>query len=97
MTQHKTIFIDGARITALRQALKITQAELAERCCVTRTQITNLESGLTDGSVHLLYALSICLFTTSDYLIKLSDNPGPLWESRIETIERLVLTNRTQD
>lgn len=93
----KTIFLDGEKVKVLREALGYTQAELAALCCVSRTQITMIEANKTDGSLHMLYALATVLQTTSDYLIGLSNNPGAMWEQRIEKVKKLVLTTRTPD
>lgn len=51
----------GRRIAALRAALGITQAEVAERLGVTRASVANIEGGRQKLYVHQLYALARAL------------------------------------
>lgn len=79
----------GDRVKLLREALDLTQQQLANLCEVTRPQITNIESHKSGATLRLLVTLTTNLRTTSDYLLGLSDNPGAKWEQRIERVKRL--------
>jgi transcriptional regulator with XRE-family HTH domain len=47
----------GQQVKSHRQALKITQDQLAERIGVTRTSVTNIEAGSQKLPLHLLYRI----------------------------------------
>ncbi|HJQ24668.1 MAG TPA: helix-turn-helix transcriptional regulator [Blastocatellia bacterium] len=51
----------GKRIRNRRQQAKITQDELAQRLSVTRTSVTNIESGRQRILVHSLYDIAQAL------------------------------------
>lgn len=48
----------GHQIRVIRQYLNMTQAELAKKSGISRTQITNLELGNTDTSIGTLNAIA---------------------------------------
>lgn len=55
-------------IERLRKKLGITQAELAERCNVTRQTINAIENNKYDPTLHLAFSLAHTLGTTVDEL-----------------------------
>lgn len=64
----------GRLVKFYRQASKVTQDELAERVGVTRTSITNIESGSQKLPLHLLFRICAALnLEAADILPRLSD------------------------
>jgi len=53
----------GRRVRTRREALKITQEELAERIHLTRTSITNVEGGRQKVPLHQLLRIATALDT----------------------------------
>lgn len=54
----------GQKIKALRKAKKLKQVELGQIVGLDGTQISNIETGKTAGSVSALRSISIALDTT---------------------------------
>ena len=48
-------------IRSRRKAMKITQAELADQCGISRTQLVNIENEVSDTSFHRLELLAKAL------------------------------------
>ena len=69
--------IFGQRLLALRKAKGVTQTEIATLLGVTPTQIGDMEHGKTTTSMARLYQLCQYFHVSADYLLGLSDDPGP--------------------
>lgn len=85
----------GDRVTRLREALGLSQEELADKVKTSQKQISKYESGAEPGSEKLML-LAKALNTTSDYLLGLTDYPdrpirgtGDLDTREIEAIQLL--------
>lgn len=50
--------INGDAVKAIREALGITQPELARRCGITQPSLSNIERGERNASPHLTRALA---------------------------------------
>ena len=74
--------IMGKLVRAERERAKLTQDELAQRVGLTRTSISNIESGRQKIQVHMLYALAEALHVSADTLLPLSGLRG------LEAIEK---------
>lgn len=59
----------GMRLRNARNALGITQEELAEMLCVERTHIARMEIGKRVCSVDLLVEMAMVLEVSTDYLL----------------------------
>ncbi len=59
----------GNRISARRKELKLTQAELAERCDITPSHLSDIENGKVNVTVCTLSQLALHLTTSIDYLV----------------------------
>lgn len=70
------------RIARLRRALAISREVLSDMTSISISQIRNIESEKTNMSIQSLSRIAIALECTSDYLIGLSDDPGPKWKDR---------------
>lgn len=64
----------GSRIRKRRQALSLTQAELAGEVGVTHQHISRVEAGDAAPSLELLVALATSLGATTDYLLTGDDS-----------------------
>ena len=51
----------GERVRQARDAAGLTQSDLAERVCLTRTSITNIERARQSVQLHTLYAIAQAL------------------------------------
>ena len=51
----------GERVRQARDAAGLTQSDLAERVCLTRTSITNIERARQSVQLHTLYAIAEAL------------------------------------
>lgn len=60
----------GARIQMIRQALDVTQEDLAKRVGYTRVSIVNIEAGRQRVPVHQLDEIAKALSTTPRNLLK---------------------------
>ncbi len=61
--------IIGKLVRTERERAKLTQDELAHRVGLTRTSISNIESGRQKIQVHTLYALAEALHVSADTLL----------------------------
>lgn len=66
----------GERMRTWRKLLDIRQDALSVKVGVTRTQITNLETGVTEPSIAVLVAIARELKVSTDWLLGLSDVPA---------------------
>lgn len=66
----------GRRVRARRQALQLTQDELAQELDVTRQHISRIENSLVVPSLDLLLRLSRCLGVSTDYLLTGKETPA---------------------
>lgn len=70
--------IFAKRMKARRQECSISQQKLANAIGVQQPAISSYESGLIFPQPQKLVAICLCLQTSADYLIGLSDDPmGP--------------------
>ena len=67
----------GARIAALRKEKGLTQAELAERLCVSYQAVSNWERGESMPDIFKLPALANALGTTADALLNDREEEAP--------------------
>ncbi len=88
------------RLKQRRQALHLSQEQLAERTGVNQPQVSRWELGENDVSGETLAALARALSTTSDWLLGLSNDPqsairyvGDLNETELEVISALRTTS----
>jgi transcriptional regulator with XRE-family HTH domain len=66
----------GSRVRTLRDALKLTQDELARETGVTAQHISRIEGGLNVPSLDLLVKLSRALGVSADYLLTREETPA---------------------
>lgn len=59
----------GTRISARRKELKLTQAELAERCDIIPSHLSDIENGKVNVTICTLSQLAFHLTTSIDYLV----------------------------
>lgn len=59
----------GSRLTALRQAKNVTQADVAEVVHISRAQIANLERGRGEMSMGVLLRLADYYAVSTDYIL----------------------------
>ena len=75
---------DGAfrvdRVKGLREALDLSQADLAERIGVSRETVSGYEQGRFAPGLRALVSLCVVLACSADYLLGLADEPGGIWE-----------------
>ncbi len=74
--------IIGKLVRTERERAKLTQDVLAQRVGLTRTSISNIESGRQKFQVHILYAIAEALHVSADTLLPLSG------ASELEAIEK---------
>lgn len=72
----------GLRIRELRLKEKLKQSELADAIGVARNTLSQYESGDSKMSIPVLMKLSQELYTTTDFLLGLTDNPKSNAENR---------------
>jgi len=73
----------GKRMRELREASKLSQAEIAKLCGSNQTTIAKTETGKTAPSVKLLVWWADHFDVSMDYLCCRTDNPhGALYENR---------------
>jgi phage repressor protein C with HTH and peptisase S24 domain len=65
----------GERVAALRNALGLSQTQLAKAVGLSQATIGKLESGISSGSSHL-HRIAIALNTTASYLAGETDDPS---------------------
>ena len=65
------------RIRELREDHDLTQRQLAAYLQITQTQYFRYEQGYRDIPTDLLIALAKKYQTSTDYILGLTDNPGP--------------------
>lgn len=70
------------RISILRRALGLSRQELANKTSISIYHIKNLEVEKVNMSIDSLARIAKVLECTSDYLLGLSDDPGPKWKDR---------------
>ena len=70
------------RFKNIRQASSLSRLELSIKTDISEKQIKNIETGRCGPSIDSLIRLSIALEVSSDYLLGLSDDPGPAWTDR---------------
>jgi transcriptional regulator with XRE-family HTH domain len=64
MVRRKSLSLEksfGLRLKAKRAVLSVSQEELADRCGLHRTYVSQLERGLKSPSLNTLYALASAL------------------------------------
>lgn len=80
------------RLRGLREALGLTQEELAERAGIEVLQVWRYENGKSKPNMDYVATLAQALSTSADYLIGLSDDPTPRELSGdLSAVERIVL------
>ena len=67
----------GARVRALYEARGWSQQELAWRANVSLPKIHRIVLDVQGTSAAILLRLAVCLGTSTDYLLGLTDDPGP--------------------
>lgn len=67
----------GRRLYELRKKKKVSQTGLGELLGVSGTQVSDMEHGRTTTSMARLYQLCLYFHVSADYLLGLSDDPGP--------------------
>lgn len=60
----------GLRVRAMREALGISQSDLAQRVGITRTSLTNIEAGRQRLLLHSVETFARALGTTVKHLMK---------------------------
>ena len=66
----------GNRLRAKREAIELTQQELAERIGVRKAQISHYENGKAEPSAGVLANMAQVLSVTTDYLLGVVDTPN---------------------
>ena len=64
MEKNRTLTLLGLNIRRTREALKLTQEALSERCDLDSTYISGIERGVRNPSILSLTRLSVALKTT---------------------------------
>lgn len=67
----------GGRVRAQRGSAKMTQSELARRVGMTRTSISNIESGRQKLQIHTLYDVARALDVPPEALLPTYADPEP--------------------
>jgi transcriptional regulator with XRE-family HTH domain len=67
----------GARVRKLRQALKLSQEQLAERADLHWTYVSGVERGIRNPGLNIIGRLATALGTTPDALLKDDATPRP--------------------
>lgn len=80
----------GRRVAELRQAAKLTQAELSERVGVTVETISRLERGAAMPSLERLAAIGDALGVELPDLVRLRQRPSP----KDQALDRLLAVVR---
>mgnify|MGYP003423315921 CR=1 FL=1 len=70
------------RISILRRALGLSRKQLAAKTFISIYHIKNLETEKVNMSTDSLSRIAQALECTADYLLGLSDDPGPKWKNR---------------
>ena len=60
----------GRRVRALREAKRLSLDELAERACMSKTGLWEIEQGKNEPRAFTVIALAEALETTTDYLLR---------------------------
>jgi transcriptional regulator with XRE-family HTH domain len=82
----------GEKIRALREARRMTQTELAERAQIGQAIISRLEAGLQhEVRSGVLKRLAEALGCTTDWLVGMHEEDGPLWGPGMADACRLTL------
>jgi transcriptional regulator with XRE-family HTH domain len=68
--------IDGARVRALREALKLSQFGLGRIVNMDTTRISRIENNRVDIAASYIPVLVAALRTNADYLLRITDDPG---------------------
>lgn len=79
----------GSRIRGRREALDLTQDELAREIGVTPQHVSRIEGGLNAPSLVLLVQFARVLGVTTDYLLTGEDPPAPDWKGAIRNVPGL--------
>ena len=69
----------GEKIKQLRNQLRMTQGELAERIKVSQTHLSQVEKGVKGLSSEKLTLMASTLNTSVGYLLGETDNPAPMF------------------
>ena len=76
-TSDQLYSILGKLVRTRREQAKLTQDELAQRVGLTRTSISNIESGRQKIQVHTLYTIAEALHVPADALLPLTGMREP--------------------
>ena len=69
--EHEPIYAAiGSRVRYLREALGMSQADLAKSVGLTRTSLTNFEAGRQRTMLHTIEQMAAALHTTPKHLLK---------------------------
>lgn len=90
-TERKQITFRGDRCKLLRKKLGMSQQELADVCEVSRTQIVNLENGVSEPSLKCLVLISLALHSSTDYLLEIDEHPGKKWSMKTHIEKEWIL------
>ena len=74
--------IRGERIRSLREAMRLRQSDLAYRCDISVSYLSEIERGNRNPGADVLAALAEALDTSTDYLVGRTDDPAPPSGSR---------------
>jgi len=81
------------RLRELREAMGLTQEELAERAGFEVLQIWRYENGRSKPNIDYIAQLAQALHVSADYLLCLSDDPTPSeLTGSLSALERSVLS-----
>jgi len=76
------------RIKSRRQAIGMSQEELAYRIGTSQSQVSKYERGVNDLTGDVLTKIAHALETTSDYILGITDNPNKeVNESNLDSLE----------
>lgn len=81
----------GDRIRFVREALNLTQEELAELAKTSQLQIYRYESGKNKPKADELANIATALHVSSDYLLGLSDEPHGYATDNLDDYEQSVV------
>ena len=89
----------GRRVRERREALRLTQPELADLLKTDVKQILRWEKEQTDPGSSIVAALVVALRTSADYLFGYTDNPAPDYKSEDLSDEerQLILAVRNRN
>jgi transcriptional regulator with XRE-family HTH domain len=79
------------RLKQVREQLKLTQDELAEKIGVDSLQVWRWENGKNKPNADWIASLSEALSVSSDYLLGLTDEPNPAKMTVLSSKERAVI------